>query len=80
MKKFRESIRRISLILFLTAMLLCALLAFLSLWGVFDSGYYDGFDSLGPIIPSLFIIGFASFLIWTVCVVSEIREKIIGKG
>lgn len=48
-------IEKISLRLFWTLMLLCALTALFGLWTQTEPG---------PIFPSLFITGFASFLIW----------------
>ncbi|HET8574733.1 MAG TPA: hypothetical protein VFM02_00990 [Candidatus Paceibacterota bacterium] len=72
----KNSIRQIALVLFLVCMLSCAVLALLGMWGAFGRGI----DSLPPIIPSLFIVGLASFLIWIVVVIHEIRERILKGG
>lgn len=57
---------QLSLRLFLASMLLCAGSALTLIWG-------------GPIeqrlVPSFFIVGFASFLVWATCVVYRFLAK-----
>jgi len=66
-----HTIETISLKIFLTCMLACAIVAIVSIW----LGWFgDSDDHFMPIIPTLFIIGFASFLIWLSIVIYKLIE------
>lgn len=73
-KSLRNSIRRISLVLFLSALILCAGLALISIWG---QGLGEGLLGQFAILPSLFIVGLTSFLIWLVVIIQDIYEQYI---
>ncbi|MBP6881508.1 MAG: hypothetical protein KBC35_02690 [Candidatus Pacebacteria bacterium] len=63
-------IEKITLRIFWTAMLLCASTALIALW------FFDGEDAdFFKFIPTFFIIGFASFLIWAPIMVYRFLEK-----
>ncbi|NTV22502.1 MAG: hypothetical protein HGB03_02970 [Candidatus Yonathbacteria bacterium] len=71
-----HTIETISLSIFLVCMLACATIAIASIWlGWFDNGD----DHFTPIIPTLFIIGLASFLIWLPIVIYKLIEALKGK-
>lgn len=63
-------IEKITLRIFWIAMLLCAMTALTGIW------FFDGEDSeFFKLIPTLFIIGFASFLIWAPLMVYRFLES-----
>jgi len=64
------TIEKIALRIFWVAMLLCAFTALVGLW------FFDGEESeFFKLIPTFFIIGFASFLIWAPLMVYRFLEK-----
>ncbi|MCA9358357.1 hypothetical protein KC902_03790 [Candidatus Kaiserbacteria bacterium] len=63
-------IEKISLRIFWAAMLLCATTALTNIW-FFGAGE----SQISLLIPTFFIIGFASFLIWVPLVVYRFLEK-----
>lgn len=65
-----EKIQKIALGIFLTAMTLCASLVLFIIWA------QPGKEAFPKTAASLFIVGLASFLVWLVTVVLEIRGKI----
>jgi hypothetical protein len=63
-------IEKISLRIFWGAMLSCATVALVALW------FFDGEDQeFFKLIPTFFIIGFASFLIWAPLMVYRFLGK-----
>lgn len=75
MKKFRKPLREITLTIFFIMMFLCAGLALATFW-------IDGMENVvfnnTPVVPTFFIIGLASFLIWIVIVIQDVYEKYTG--
>ncbi len=62
---------KITLRIFWAAMLACASTALVNIW------FFDGGDSkFQLLIPTFFIIGFASFLIWAPLMVYRFLEKL----
>jgi hypothetical protein len=70
-----STIEKVSLRVFLTMMILCALSALGAMW--FDWGGV-GFEFI-PIIPTFFVVGFASFLIWLPIVVYKLIDALKGE-
>ncbi len=70
-----EKIQKIALGIFLTAMTLCASLVLGIIW--MQPGVPEVFPKTAA---SLFIVGLASFLVWLVMVVLEIRNRIEKEG
>ncbi len=67
-----HTIETVSLRVFLGAMILCALSALGAMWCE-----WFGVDmEFVPIIPTLFVIGFASFLIWLPIVVYKLIDAL----
>lgn len=63
-------IEKVTLRIFWIAMLLCASTALIALW------FFDGEESeFFKLIPTFFIIGFASFLIWAPLAVYRFLDK-----
>ncbi len=62
---------RISLRLFLICLLSCATLTIIGIWfgSQFDNSWYFQADA------TLFVVGFASFLIWFSIILSAIRKN-----
>ena len=63
-------IEKISVRIFITCMLLCAAWVLAMVWLEPDS------DEIFKVAPTLFIVGFASFLIWATTMVYKYYEKL----
>jgi hypothetical protein len=69
-----KKLQKITLGIFLVAMLLCVDLALFIIWSPSHE-----FNVINRLLVTLFIIGLASFLIWITTIIIEIRNRIEKK-
>lgn len=69
-----KKIQKITLGIFLVAMIICVDLALFLIWSPSHE-----FDIVNRLMVTLFIIGLASFLIWITTIIIEVRNKVVKK-
>ncbi|MFA6397757.1 MAG: hypothetical protein WDK96_02840 [Candidatus Paceibacterota bacterium] len=67
-----KKIQYITLRIFLVAMIVCAILFLSIIW----SGGPDKFTIVNQLAITSFVVGLASFLVWLVTIILEIRNRI----
>jgi hypothetical protein len=69
-----KKIQKITLAVFLVAMLVCVDLALFLIWSVPKE-----FTVVNRLLITFFVLGLASFLIWIVTIILDVRDKIDKK-
>ena len=75
-KETINSIEKASLRIFLLCMFLCAISAIVAIW----LDWFEVDPQIVPIIPTLFIIGLASFLVWLPIIIYGLIETLKDRG
>jgi uncharacterized membrane protein len=70
-----KKLQSISLKVFLIAMILCAEFVISIIW----SGGPDNFGIINQLAFTLFVVGLASFLVWLVTIILDIKDRIEKK-